>query len=113
MLAAKGTITWIPTQVVQVTLPGTIPGVITHVLHSSLEEMVDVLPSIIGRAVLNPFKKVSTIWVKTGGMNNDAVFNYLALVDQEFKILEVVDLQSVHTEGDTGVEMVLVWKLKD
>ena len=49
MLAVQGKIEWLSTTEAHIEKPGSIPGVITHVLHGSLEEMVDNLSSIIFR----------------------------------------------------------------
>lgn len=109
MLAVQGKIEWLSTTEAHIEKPGSIPGVITHVLHGSLEEMVDNLSSIIGQASLNPFRKVSSVWIKTGGTGNDAVFEYIARVDENFIILEVADLQSIYVDKDSGEEFALVW----
>ena len=109
MLAAQGKIEWLSTTEAHIEKPGSVPGVITHVLHGSLEEMVDNLSSIIGQALLNPFRKVSSVWIKTGGTGNDAVFEYIARVDENFIILEVADLQSIYVDEDSGEEFALVW----
>ena len=45
----------------------------------------------------------------TGGTGNDAVFEYIARVDENFIILEVADLQSIYVDEDSGEEFALVW----
>ena len=109
MLAVQGKIEWLSTIEAHIGKPGSVPGVITHVFHGSLEEMVDYLPSIISQATLNPFRKVSSVWIKTGGTGNDAVFEYIARVDENFIILEVADLQSIFVDEGSGEEFALVW----
>ena len=109
MLAVQGKIEWLSTTEAHIEKPGSVPGVITHVIHGSLEEMVNNLPSIIGQASLNPFRKVSSVWIKTGGTGNDAVFEYIARVDEHYVILEVVDLQSIYVDSDSNEELALVW----
>lgn len=109
MLAVQGKINWVSTTEAYVEKPGSVPGVITHILHGSLEDMVNALPSIISQATLNPFRKVSSVWIKTGGTGHDAVFEYIARVDENFIILEVADLQSIYVDEDSGEEFALVW----
>ena len=109
MLAVQGKIEWLSTTEAHIEKPGSVPGVITHVIHGSLEEMVNNLPSIIGQASLNPFRKVSSVWIKTGGTGNDAVFEYIARVDENYTILEVIDLQSIYVDTNSNEELALVW----
>ena len=64
---------------------------------------------MIGRDTLNPFRKISSVWIKTGGTGNDAVFEYIARVDENYTILEVIDLQSIYVDTNSNEELALVW----
>ena len=109
MLEVQGKIEWMSTLEVDTNKPGIVPGVITPTFYGCLEEIVEALPSMIGRDTLNPFRKISSVWIKTGGTGNDAVFEYIARVDENFIILEVADLQSIYVDEDSGEEFALVW----
>ena len=109
MLEVQGKIEWMSTLEVDTNKPGIVPGVITPTFYGSLEEIVEALPLMIGRAILNPFRKISSVWIRTGGTGNDAVFEYIARVDENFIILEVADLQSIYVDEDSGEELALVW----
>lgn len=109
MLEVQGKIEWMSTLEVDTNKPGIVPGVITPTFYGSLEEIVEALPSMIGRDTLNPFRKISSVWVKTGGTGNDAVFEYIARVDENYTILEVIDLQSIYVDTNSNEELALVW----
>ena len=109
MLAVQGKIEWMSTLEVDTNKPGIVPGVITPTFYGCLEEIVEALPSMLDRATLNPFRKISSVWIRTGGTGNDAVFEYIARVDENFIILEVADLQSIYVDEDSGEEFALVW----
>ena len=109
MLEVQGKIEWMSTLEVDTNKPGIVPGVITPTFYGCLEEIVEALPSMLDRATLNPFRKISSVWIRTGGTGNDAVFEYIARVDENFIILEVADLQSIYVDEDSGEEFALVW----
>ena len=109
MLEVQGKIEWVSTLEVDTNKPGIVPGVITPTFYGSLEEIVEALPSMIDSTTLNPFRKISSVWIRTGGTEGYSVFEYIARVDENFIILEVVDLQSIYVDSDSNEELALVW----
>lgn len=80
MLEVQGKIEWVSTLEVDTNKPGIVPGVITPTFYGSLEEIVEALPSMIDRDTLNPFRKISSVWIRTGGTEGYSVFEYIARV---------------------------------
>jgi len=109
MLEVLGKIEWISTLEVDTNKPGIVPGVITPTFYGSLEEIVEALPSMIDHTTLNPFRKISSVWIRTGGVDGYSVFEYIARIDEHFNVLEVVDLQSIYVDSDSNEEFALVW----
>ena len=109
MLEVQGKIEWMSTLEVDTNKPGIVPGIITPTFYGCLEEIVEALPSMIGRDTLNPFRKISSVWIRTGGTEGYAVFEYIARVDEHYVILEVIDLQSIYVDSDSNEELALVW----